>query len=125
MSALAGSQSWLLRKPEEWLNGWFNSCHFGQLPQMLLSEPSRDASHKFVGSLHSLGSSIGCKNNNKSSPLLNSENSFMQECCRAVSDRGIASDAEKRLPAVDLIAHPSRLKSLKSQLQIDRIAFRW
>jgi len=49
----------------------------------------------------------------------------MQECCRAISDRGIASDAPKRLPAADLIAHPSRLKSLKSQRQIDRIAFRW
>lgn len=57
-------------------------------------------------------------------PLLNSENSFMQERCRAVSDCGIASDAVKRLPAVDLIAHPSRLKSLKSQLQIDRIVYR-
>lgn len=57
-------------------------------------------------------------------PFLNSENSFMQECC-AGSDRGIASDVVKWLPTVDLIAHPSSPKSLKSQLQIDRITFRW
>lgn len=49
----------------------------------------------------------------------------MQECWSAVSDRGIASDAVKKLTVVDLMAHPSRLKSLKSQLRIDRIAFRW
>ena len=125
MSALVGSESWLLRKAEEWLNGWFNSYHFSQLPQMLLSEPSRDASHKFVEASIPWAHPLDVKITINLPPLLDSENSFMQECCRAVSDRGIASDAEKRLPAVDLIAHPSRLKSLKSQLQIDRIAFRW
>lgn len=57
--------------------------------------------------------------------LLNSENSFMRECCCTVSDLGIVSDAAKRLTAVDLIAHPSSPKSLKSQLQIGRITFRW
>lgn len=49
----------------------------------------------------------------------------MQEYCHVLSDHGIARDAATKLPAVNLITHPSRLWNLKSQLQIDRITFSW